>query len=56
MKGERGAFGGVLVKMGVVKPGENTTLKDRVERSMDKAQDSDAKRYEDADSVATTGN
>ncbi len=55
-KGERGAFGGVLVKIGVVKPGVHTTLKDRVEHSMDKARDSDAKRYEDADSIATTGN
>ncbi|MDP3937838.1 MAG: hypothetical protein Q8R92_06850 [Deltaproteobacteria bacterium] len=55
-KGEQGAFGGVLVKMGVVKSGENTTLKDRVEHSMDRAKNSDTKRYEDADNIATTGN
>jgi len=37
MKGERRAFGGLLVKMGLVKGGSNKTLKERVEGKMDRA-------------------
>lgn len=36
MKGERRAFGGLLVKMGLVKGGSNKTLKERIEGKMDR--------------------
>jgi hypothetical protein len=43
-KGERGAFGGLFVKLGMVDPGENRTLKDRVEGKLDRARESEARR------------
>ena len=55
MKGERGAFGGVLVKMGVVTPGETITLKDRVEHRLDKAKANEAKRYGEVEDAARAG-
>ena len=55
LKGEQGAFGGAFVKMGVVKPSENTTLKDRVESNLNKARENEAKRYEEVEDTAQSG-
>jgi hypothetical protein len=41
--------------MGVVKPGEKVTLKDRVEHNLDKARENEAKRYGEVDDTAHSG-
>ncbi len=37
LHGERGAFGGLFVRMGIMSPGPSVSLKDRVTGSMDGA-------------------
>jgi hypothetical protein len=55
LKGERGAFGGALVKMGMVAPGESSTLKDRIEQKLDKAKDNEARQYGEIDKAGGSG-
>ena len=45
-KGESKAFGGILVKMGIVKAGDSRTIKDRIESKMDGARDNERRRLE----------
>ncbi len=44
MQGERGAFGGLFVKLGIVEPGESRSLKDRVEGKLDQARENELRR------------
>lgn len=53
-KGESGAFGGILVKAGIVKKSA-PTLKHRVERNLDKARSNEAKRYGQVEKAARGG-
>ncbi len=54
-KGESGAFGGFLVKSGIVKDKNAPTLKQRVERNIDKARNNEANRYGDVDRASRGG-
>lgn len=54
-KGESGAFGGFLVKAGIVKNKNAPTLKQRVESNLDKARSNEAKRYGDVEKAARGG-
>ena len=54
-KGESGAFGGILVKAGIVKNKSAPTLKHRVERKLDKARSNEARRYGQAEEAARGG-
>jgi hypothetical protein len=43
-QGERGAFGGLFVKLGIAEPGESRSLKDRVEGKLDRARENELRR------------
>ena len=54
-KGESAAFGGFLVKAGIVKNKNAPTLKERVEGNLDKARSNEAKRYGEVEKAARGG-
>ncbi|MFQ5457936.1 MAG: hypothetical protein ACE5FC_05735 [Myxococcota bacterium] len=54
-KGEEKAFGGLLVKMGIVDSAGAPTLKQRVEGNLEKARHDEARRYGQIDEAARSG-
>ena len=51
-KGEEKAFGGLLIKMGIVESAGAPTLKQRVEGNLEKARRDEAKRYGHVDEAS----